>query len=522
MHKTTPARQDLSARLHQQLLEGQIGADEPGAVIAVYQDGTLLASACAGLADTEGGADLSPDTMMNVASISKQLAAAAVLIAARAGTVDLDADIRGLVPELQLSGVTLRNCLNHTAGLPDYLAVAYTVGMPEIEIAALDVFLDWLARVDAHEFQPAERQSYSNTGYVLAALALERAVGVPFPRVLAETVLQPLGMTQSFSTTVLGEFSAGMAFSFTRTESGEFERQTMGVGEVEPVRGVNGDGEVITSLNEFGAWHAFLLDGRVLGDDIRQALLTKTVLNDGRETSYGFGIEHETRANTTAYAHSGGMWGFSAYSIADQATGVSVACFSNRGGFRSSEAAWKAMHFATGFGDVAGRWYSTQSFMGAQVEVDADGNLAAQTGLTEDAETARWAGGVKSGTEPMISHGSRRCRRGSRSHRGLGSPTATSESSRWPGIRRESSARIASPRSTERTCSRSAATSSGWSRPAGRPSASSHSACGAASGSAKPRSAGCSSTALAPSGCGSDSAPIRRRYSGRLRSTGRG
>lgn len=393
MHETTQAWPDLSAHMHQQLLEGQIGADEPGAVIAVYQDGTLLASACAGLADTAGGADLSPDTMMNVASVSKQMTAAAVLIAARAGTVDLDADIRGLVPELHLSGVTLRNCLNHTTGLPDYLAVAYTVGMPEIEIAALDVFLDWLARVDAHEFQPGERQSYSNTGYVLAALALERAAGMPFPRVLAETVLQPLGMTQSFSTTVLGEFSAGMAFSFTRTESGEFEKQTMGVGEVEPVRGVNGDGEVITSLNEFGAWQRFLLDGRVLGDDIRQALLTKTLLNDGRETSYGFGIEHETRANTTAYAHSGGMWGFSAYSIVDQATGVSVACFSNRGGFRSSDAAWKAMHFATGFGDIAGRWYSTQSFMGAQVEVDADGNLAAQTGLTEDAETARWAGG---------------------------------------------------------------------------------------------------------------------------------
>ncbi|MEB4613126.1 serine hydrolase domain-containing protein [Leucobacter sp. M11] len=393
MHHTTPARPELSSRLHQLLLAGQIGADEPGAVIAVYRDGTLLASACAGLADAPGGAALSPDTMMNVASISKQMTAAAVLLAVRAGTLDLDADLRGLVPELQLSGVTLRNCLNHTAGLPDYLAVAYTVGMPEIEIAALRTFLDWLSRVGAHEFRPRERQSYSNTGYVLAAVALERAAGKPFPLVLAETVLLPLGMTGSFSTTVLGEFSAGMAFSFTRTDSGEFEKETMGVGTVAPVRGVNGDGEVITSLNEFGAWQGFLLDGRVLGEDIRQALLTKTVLTDGRETSYGFGIEHETRAHTTAYAHSGGMWGFSAYSIVDPATGISVACFSNRGGFRSSEAAWTAMHFASGFGDVAGHWYSTQTFMGAQLAVQADGNLAARTGLTEDAETAHWAGG---------------------------------------------------------------------------------------------------------------------------------
>lgn len=383
---------DLSSRLRSELLDGFITSAEPGAVIAVYRDGAIVASACAGLADTATEVPLSEDSLMNIASISKQIAATAVLIAARGGTLDLDADIRTLVPELLVPGVTLRNCLNHTAGLPDYLAVAYTVGMPEIEIAALEVFLDWVARVQTLEFSPGTQQSYSNTGYVLAALALERACGAPFPTVLAETVLQPLGMTESFSTTVLGEFHDGMAFSFTRDAGDQFVKEPMGVGEVAPVRGVNGDGEIITSVNQFGAWQAFLLDGRVLGEDIRQQLLTRTVLNDGTVTSYGLGIAHETQAHTSAVVHSGGMWGFSAYSIVDEASGISIACFANRSGFSTSEAAWKAMHFATGFGDIAGHWYSTRTFMGARLEIEANGDLAARSGLSEAPETVHWAG----------------------------------------------------------------------------------------------------------------------------------
>ena len=401
-----PSRPDLSERLRAALLDGQVGEGEPGAVIAVYRDGALVASACAGVADVRGqdpdqgtspgpaaNNPLTADTLMNIASISKQMAAAAILIAARGGALDLDADLRGLVPELRVPGVTLRNCLNHTAGLPDYLAVAYTVGMPEIEIAALSVFLDWVTTLDGLEFAPGERQSYSNTGYVLAALALERAVGRPFPEVLAESVLVPLGMTKSFSTTVLGEFSAGMAFSFSQEAPGEFVKETMGVGEVEPVRGVNGDGEVITSLNEFGAWQAFLLDGRVLGEDIRSQLLARTTLTDGTETTYGFGIEHETKAETAGYVHSGGMWAFSAYSIVDEKSGLSVACFANRGGYSASEAAWKAMHLASGFGDIAGDWFATRSLMGARIEVLSAGDLAARTGMSEEPETATWRGG---------------------------------------------------------------------------------------------------------------------------------
>ncbi|GAA1324969.1 serine hydrolase domain-containing protein [Leucobacter albus] len=409
----------LGDRLQRELLDGQIGAGEPGAVVAVYRDGVLLASACAGVAELGSGADaggvfegvsegesgaslastssagkpLTPDTLMNTASVSKQLTATAVLLAARAGALDLDADVRGLVPELPVPGVTLRSCLNHTAGLPDYLGVAYTVGIPEIEIAALSAFLGWLETLDALEFTPGDTQSYSNTGYVIAALALERAAGAPFPEVLAESVLRPLGMAQTFSTTVLGEFTDGMAFSFAAGAPGEFVKETMGVGEVEPVRGVNGDGEVITSLNDFGAWQAFLIDGRVLGDDIRQQLLARTVLNSGHETSYGFGIEHETKAHTTGYVHSGGMWSFTAYSIVDEATGLSAACFSNRGGFDAAATAWRAMHIATGFADVAGSWYATGSFSGVRVEVRDDGGLSASGALSDEAETVRWSGG---------------------------------------------------------------------------------------------------------------------------------
>ncbi|MDR6868326.1 CubicO group peptidase (beta-lactamase class C family) [Microbacterium resistens] len=383
----------LGGRLRTELLDDRIKEGEPGAVIGVYHDGQLVASACRGLADLETGEALTPRSLLNLASVSKQIVATAILIAARQGAVDLDADVRVLVPELQLTGVTLRRCLQHTAGLPDYLTAAGIGGVDILDIAALDAFVSWISTVTAHDFEPGQDESYSNTGFVLAALATERATGVPFPELVRRTVLVPLGMTRSRVTTLLGETAPGLAISFT-PEAGGFTRHGMGIGEVDPVRGVNGDGEVLTSVEEFGAWHGFLADGRVLGADIRAQLLTRAVLADGRVSSYGLGIEHERRGDTTAHAHSGSMWGYRAYSLNDPVTGIGIAVFANRDDLDAVETAWRAFRLATGFAEISGAWFSVAHAFGLRLRVHANGDLEVGDGsavvrLVRDGED-RW------------------------------------------------------------------------------------------------------------------------------------
>jgi len=385
--------QMLGADLHRELLADRVGGDEPGAVVAVYRNGELIASACAGVTDTETGEPLTERSLLNIASVSKQIAAATILLAERDGAIDLDADVRALVPELRLPGITVRHCLQHTAGLPDYFAAADVTGAEILDIAALDAFVAWLGTVDRADFAPGEDASYSNTGFVVAALATERATGVEFPELVRRSVFEPLGMSRSRVARVLGETAPGLAISFSTTESGRI-REGMGIGEVDPVRGVNGYGEVLTSLEDFARWHGFLADGRVLGADIRARLLTRATLADGRVSTYGLGIEHERRGDTVACAHSGSMWGYRAYSLSDPVTGLGVAFFANRDDLDAAETAWRAFRLANGAGRVSGPWFSERHAFGLRLRVLANGDLEASEGaekvrLARDGD-ARW------------------------------------------------------------------------------------------------------------------------------------
>lgn len=389
---------NLSTLLHRELLADRVGAEEPGAVIAAYHNGQLIATACAGLADLEMGDALTEHTLMNIASVSKQLVAATILLAAERGQLDLDQDVRALVPELRLPGITVRHCLQHTAGLPDYLSVSEMIGIETLDIAGLNVFLTWLGTVQRADFAPGESASYSNTGYVIAALAAERATGTLFPELIADSVFRPLGMDNSLIATWIGQAVPGMSISYTPNAGAAPTRHGMGIGEIEEktVRGVNGDGEVLTSLVDYAGWHGFLFDGRVLGARIREQMLTRAVLVDGSVSSYGLGIEHEQRGGTNVYAHSGSMWAYASYSLTDPATGIGIAVFANRDDLDATETAWSAYRLVAGQGGIAGRWFSEQTLDGLRLRVLGDGGLEANDGgeaaRLVTARAGRWTG----------------------------------------------------------------------------------------------------------------------------------
>ncbi|GAA1800459.1 serine hydrolase domain-containing protein [Leucobacter iarius] len=381
----------LAAALHRELLASRIEPEEPGAVVAVFRDGELIAHTARGVADTETGAALTERTRMNIASVSKQLTAAAVVIVSREGRVDLDADIRAYVPELRLRGITLRGCLNHTAGLPDYMGIGEVMGLEILEVARLDWFTDWVSTIRVPDFPPGDAASYSNTGYVLAALAIERATGTPFPELIADRVFRPLGMDDTLVMELLADTVPNMSMSFERTDDG-LARADMGVGRLPKVRGVNGDGEILTTLVDFAKWHGFLRDGRVLGDEVRRALLARAVLTDGQVSSYGLGIEHERRGELSAIAHSGGMWGYSTYSLLEPDSGLSVAVFANRDDLDPAELAWRALRIAARAGGIGGRWFSERFAFGLELAVRADGGLTAADGTERSELVAAGAG----------------------------------------------------------------------------------------------------------------------------------
>jgi CubicO group peptidase (beta-lactamase class C family) len=179
-----------------QLFAAWYAADRPGAAVTVQRDGTPLFAAARGLADAERRASMSEHTRVDLASVSKQFTAYAIALLAAHGDVSLDDDVRRWLPELPDYGaaITLRHLLEHRSGLRDWDAMFGLAGRRIEDGISADDVLAMVVRQRGLVFAPGSERRYSNTGYVLLALVVERATGTPFDRWMADHVFRPLGM----------------------------------------------------------------------------------------------------------------------------------------------------------------------------------------------------------------------------------------------------------------------------------------------------------------------------------------
>lgn len=278
------------------------GPGTPGLAAAVYQGGAPLLTAATGTACLEFGVPIDGDTRFDIASASKQFTAACVLLLARDGKLSLDDDVRTHVPELSLTvPVTLRQCLQHTGGLPEWYAVQPLTGHPLAEMTE-ERLLEVIARLRTTTFAPGTDFSYSNTGYVLAAVVVRRVSGQSLADFARERLFAPLGMDDSIFRDDASVPVERMAYGYDNHGHPPLRADTQ--------EGAVGDGGLVTSVRDLAPWFGFLADGRVLGADLRDALLERAVLADGTALPYAFGIYHHDVAGRPAFGHAGGMHGY--------------------------------------------------------------------------------------------------------------------------------------------------------------------------------------------------------------------
>ena len=312
-----------------------VGDDEPGLAVGVYSAGELVSSATAGCAVPEHSVPITEHTAFDIASVSKHMTSACMLLLARDGLVDLDSDIRASLPELSLTQpVTLRQCLTHTAGLRDYLALSELAGIPVLGIGE-DRAMDLINGQRDLDFAPGSAFSYSNTGYVLAAALVRRITGAGLARFASERLFAPLGMTATHFRDDVARLVPRLAGGYVVAPAAEAD----GPGEFGP-RGeagarfrrydvtetVVGDGAVVTSLSDLAAWHGFMASGALLGADIRDGLLAWQVLTGGRPAGYALGLASIEVGGEAAWWHSGSWAGYRSAVIylPDRQAGISV------------------------------------------------------------------------------------------------------------------------------------------------------------------------------------------------------
>jgi CubicO group peptidase (beta-lactamase class C family) len=273
--------------------------DVPGAAVLVMRDGEPLVRAAYGLADMETRTPATPTTNYRLASVTKQFTAAAILLLAEDGRLKLEDRARKWLPSLPRAAepVTIRHLLTHTSGLIDYEDVIPEGFKPQLHDA--DV-LRLLESQDRTYFHPGRDYRYSNSGYALLALVVERVSGRTFATFLRERIFQPLGMSNTVAHEEGISTVSNRAFGYTQ-EQGRWSRT-----DQSQTSAVLGDGGIYSSIDDLARWDTALYDGRLLRPASLQAAFSPATPTDDPELEYGFGW----RITGETLWHSGETVGF--------------------------------------------------------------------------------------------------------------------------------------------------------------------------------------------------------------------
>ncbi len=276
----------------------------PGCALAVAQDGTLVYSRGYGYANLDYDIPITPQTVFDVASVTKQFNAASLSMLALEGKLSLDDDVRKWLPELPEyeQPITLRHMLHHTSGLRDYLNLFPLAGRNDYFPISLDQILAMMSRQRAPIFQPGDQYRYSNTAYMLLAKVLERAGGKSLGAMARERIFEPLGMDGSLMYENLEEIIPRRATGYDRDADGH----------VRIVHNYNfdvaGDGQLYSTMEDLLRWDNFLH-----GEEkplIYPLMLTEGYLNNGDPIGYAQGIRLDEYRGLQTVGHSGSSWGF--------------------------------------------------------------------------------------------------------------------------------------------------------------------------------------------------------------------
>ena len=275
-----PAAPDAGIDGLMQRYDGRV----PGAAVLVLKDGQPVFRRGYGLAVLEDGTPVSPATNFRLASVSKQFTAAAVLLLAQSGKLSIDDPVRRWLPSLPpaADGITLQHLLDHTSGVLDYedlMAKPFAGQISDAGVLAL------LEQQDRLNFTPGSTYRYSNSGYALLALVVERASGQSFPDFLRSRIFKPLGMRSSLAYVAHGPSIRHRAWGYSE-QDGIWQRTDQNA-----YSAVLGDGGIYSNIDDLARWDAALYDDRLLDDAMRARAFGKQVKvsGDPEATYYGYG-----------------------------------------------------------------------------------------------------------------------------------------------------------------------------------------------------------------------------------------
>ncbi|MEM6515504.1 MAG: serine hydrolase domain-containing protein [Bacteroidota bacterium] len=263
--------------------------------VLVAEKGKVIFQKSYGISNEETNETLNNQTAFELASVSKQFTAMGIVQLEKEGKLSYEDPISKYVPELKhYQGVTIKNLLIHTGGLPDYMSLMEE-NWDKSKIATNEDVIEIFEKLKPKkEFEPNQEYSYSNTGYLLLGTIIERVSGKSFEDYLNEKIFTPLEMKNSFvyrrrfNPKRIDNYAIGYIYSdslkqnIVPDESPEDDY-------IIYLDGIVGDGMVNSNTTDLFKWDRALYGNELINAEDKKLIFSSYKTETGEETKYGFG-----------------------------------------------------------------------------------------------------------------------------------------------------------------------------------------------------------------------------------------
>lgn len=296
--------------------------ESPGAAIAVIKDGVVVYKRGYGSANLEYNVPITPQTVFHVASVSKQFTAFAITLLANQGKLSLDDDIRKHLPEVPDFGkkITIRHLIHHTSGLRDQWTLLGMAGWRLDDVITKEHIMKMVRHQKELNFDPGAENLYSNTGYTLLAVIVERVSGQSFRDYTEANIFKPLGMTNTHFHDDHERIVKNRAYSYTSAGAG-------GGFKAAPLNYANvGATSLFTTAEDLARWVINFEEKKIGGAEVIKQMHQQGVLTSGKEINYAFGLGIGPYRGLNTVGHAGGDAAYRSFAFwfPDQRFGVVV------------------------------------------------------------------------------------------------------------------------------------------------------------------------------------------------------
>ena len=277
--------------------------------VLVSEHNEIIFKKCFGYSNFETKDTLKPEDRFRISSLSLQMTAMSLMILEKQGLLSFNDDLQKFLPELPYEGITIKQCLQHTSGLPDYIWLMEERATDTTLFNNKDVLDVLVEKVPTMHHSPGEKWEFSGTGYVLMPLIVERLSGQSFKEFMQDNIFSPLGMKNTLITTGVDENILNRVNGYNGSEK---------VVDFHRTNGIVGDGGIYSTVEDLFIWDQGLYTEKLVKKQVLAEASRPYRLGGGlREGDYGFGVYIYNFDGIITLEHEGQWLGFHNYLMRD-------------------------------------------------------------------------------------------------------------------------------------------------------------------------------------------------------------